>query len=107
MIKLFLPYNKTILKVNLAFSILLTILSGLLFFFAKSSHSFTHRLLQYYVVWVLTGGFLLAVYYFEISRKNEYYFYFNLGIGKIRLIFLAYCLNVIFVLPLIFVLLYV
>jgi hypothetical protein len=55
----------------------------------------------------MTGGFFLSAYYFEITRKNEYYFYYNLGISKVRLWLLTYSLHLIFILPLLYVLQYV
>jgi hypothetical protein len=55
----------------------------------------------------MTGGFFLSAYYFEITRKNEYYFYYNLGISKVRLWLLTYLLHLIFILPLLYVLQYV
>jgi len=55
----------------------------------------------------MTGGFFLSAYYFEITRKNEYYFYYNLGISKVKLLLLTYSLHLIFILPLLFILQYV
>lgn len=55
----------------------------------------------------MTGGFLISAYYFEITKKNEYYFYYNLGLSKIRLLLVAYVLHVISVLPLLLILQYV
>ena len=51
----------------------------------------------------MTGGFLLSAFYFEITRRNEYYFYYNLGLSKIKLIMSAYFLNFIIVVPLLFI----
>ena len=101
MIRLFLPYNKTILKTNIIFSIFLTMLSSLLFFARPSSHSPTYIIMNSFVVWIMTGGFLLSALYFEITRKNEYYFYYNLGLSKIKLLLTAYLLNFLLVIPII------
>ena len=41
-----------------------------------------------YIVYIrccMFGGPLLCIFYKEMSRKNEYYFYFNRGISKISL----------------------
>jgi hypothetical protein len=56
---------------------------------------------------MMTGGFLLSAFYFEITRKNEYYFYYNLGLSKIKLLSIAYLLNFLFVIPIIYILQYV
>jgi hypothetical protein len=107
MTRLLLPYNKTILKLNVVFSIVLTFLSCLLFLSKKSSHSLLYIIIAFYVFWIMTGGFFLSAYYFEITRKNEYYFYYNLGISKVKLLLFTYSLHVIFILPLLFILQYV
>lgn len=55
----------------------------------------------------MTGGFMLSAFYFELTKKKEYYFYYNLGMSKSRLIFNAYLLSFITVVPLIFLMQYV
>jgi hypothetical protein len=107
MTRLLLPYNKTILKLNIVFSIVLTFLSSLAFLSKKSSHSPAFLIIALYTFWIMTGGFFLSAYYFEITRKNEYYFYYNLGISKIKLLLLAFSLHILFILPFLYVLLYV
>jgi hypothetical protein len=107
MIRLFLPYNKTILKTNIVLSIFLTMLSSLLFLARPSTHTPTYIVFYIFIVWILTGGFLLSAFYFDISRKNEYYFYYNLGLSKIRLLFNAYLLNSLFIIPFLYILQYV
>lgn len=107
MTRLFLPYNMTILKTNIILSIVLTFISGLVFLTKESTYSPIYLTIAYYVFWIMTGGFLLSVFYFEISRKNEYYFYYNLGIGKIKLLLITYALHMIFIIPLLFILQYV
>lgn len=107
MIRLFLPYNKTILKTNIVFSIFLTLLSGLLFLTKTSPHSPAYIIIFSFIVWIMTGGFLLSAFYFEISRKNEYYFYYNMGLSKFKLFLAAYLLNFLFVIPIIYILRYV
>ena len=107
MTRLLLPYNKTILKLNIIFSLVLTFLSSLLFLSKKSSHSPIFLIIAFYAFWIISGGFFLSAYYFEITRKNEYYFYYNLGISKIKLLLLTYSLHIIFILPLLYILQYV
>ncbi len=106
MTRLLLPYNKTILKLNIVFSTVLTFLSYLLLS-KESSHSPMFLVISAFAFWIMTGGFLLSAYYFEISRKNEYYFYYNMGISKIKLLILTYTLHLIFILPLLYILQYV
>ena len=43
---------------------------------------------------ILTGAFLLALFFYEQRYQNQYYFYHNLGINKIGLIVGSYLLNV-------------
>lgn len=113
--KILLPYNKTILKINLIFSTILSIISALII---KSTSNLVgikdkepqltlHTFLWYYIIWLITGGFFLSAYYFEIARKNEYYFYYNLGLSKTRLILFTYTLHIIIILPLLYILQYV
>jgi hypothetical protein len=106
-IRLFLPYNKTILKTNIIFSLFLTLLSSVILLSMPSTHSATYLILRSYVVWILTGGFLLSAFYFEITRKNEFYFYYNLGLSKVKLLFSAYLLSIVAVIPILFIMLYV
>jgi len=46
-----------------------------------------------------SGGFLLGILFFEIARKQEYYFYYNLGISKLRLVLISYLFNLVIILP--------
>lgn len=122
MTKLFLPYNKTILKGNIIFSVFLTILSALIVLAKQSvqsqilvgiteaqppKHSIVWLFIFIYTVWIMTGGFLLSAYYFEITRRNEYYFYYNLGLSKISLLLYTYTLHIIFIVPFLILLNYV
>jgi hypothetical protein len=72
-----------------------------------SPHSPGHIIILIYTIWILTGGFLFSIFFYEMRKKNEYYFYYNLGISKLRLILGAYLLNFIIVIPLLIVLYYV
>jgi hypothetical protein len=82
-------------------------LSSLVFLARPSPHSPAYIIIYSFVVWIMTGGFLLSAFYFEISRRNEYYFYYNLGLSKIKLLLTAYLLNFLFVIPVIYILQYV
>jgi hypothetical protein len=67
MATLLLPYNKTILKLNVIFSsILALIASGVIEIISDSAglvdkdpQSPLHLLIWYYIVWLMTGGFFL------------------------------------------------
>jgi hypothetical protein len=112
---LFLPYNLTVLKLNIIYSIVLTIFSGIFLGYFNEillnapppGKSLIFRMLLSFVIWLLTGGFFLAAYYFEVARKNEYYFYYNIGLSKLKLLFVAWLLHLILVVPLIYILSYV
>jgi hypothetical protein len=107
MIRLFSPYNLTILKMNIIFSFMLTFLSSLLLLALPSSHSMAYLLICLFIVWIMTGGFFLSALYYEWARGNEYYFYYNLGISKFKLILISYLFHFVFVIPFIIVLRYV
>ena len=107
MTRLLLPYNKSILKTNIALSVILTLLSAMVFLAKESPHSPLYLVIFLYVFWLMTGGFLMSAFYFNISRKNEYYFYYNLGLSKLKLLLFTYALHAILILPLIVILQYV
>jgi hypothetical protein len=107
MIRPYILYFKTILKTNALVSIPLTILFALPSLSGSTLHSLFYLGISSYIVWLMTGGFLLSLLYFHFSRKNEYYFYYNLGISKMKLILLTYSLHLIFIAPLLYILQYV
>lgn len=41
---------------------------------------------------LLTLGYALSLYLFEVRYANQYFFYFNLGLGKIKLF--AFCFGI-------------
>ncbi|MFY0652914.1 MAG: hypothetical protein JXQ96_12805 [Cyclobacteriaceae bacterium] len=71
----FLHFYKRIQSFNISFSLAMSILGlgvGL---------EFWHTV---FTTW-LTAGFLLSIFFFEFLRKNEYYFYFNKGLSRLKL----------------------
>jgi hypothetical protein len=103
---LFLPINKSILKLNIIFSASFAFLFSVM----ALSHLIKYVILLFilvFVISILSAGFFLSVFFFELSRKNEYYFYYNLGLSKIKLLFLTYLLHIIFILPFLIILYYV
>jgi hypothetical protein len=107
MINLYLLFNKSILKTNVTVSVLLTILSLLVSFDQKIEQSVIFILISSFVVWIMTGGFLLSLFYHHLSRKNEYYFYFNLGLTRLKLIGAAYLIHFVLITPFLVILYYV
>lgn len=107
MIRLYLLYNKSILKTNLIFSILFTILKVVLTLEKTIDHFPYSIALNSFIVSILTGGFFLSILYFQVSKKNEYYFYFNLGLSQVKLIGIAYLFHIILITPLLIIRSYV
>ena len=103
MIKKYLPFSLLVLKINLLVSLLTTFLA---FTFAPLGIT-TNRLLYWFLVSFLSGGFLLGVLYYEISRNKEYYFFYNLGISKPKLILATYLFHLIIALSVLIVTYYV
>lgn len=44
-------------------------------------------------VMLMTGGSLLSIWYKDLSRKNDYYFYYNRGLGKGQLMLFTVLMN--------------
>jgi len=96
MIRKTLPYCLFVFKLDLLISLLTTFISAPL-----SPEGITFDLLSYFfILSYLSGGFLLGILYFEFARKQEYYFYYNLGISKLRLILTSYLFNLVLSMPL-------
>jgi ABC-type Na+ efflux pump permease subunit len=70
-------FHKSTLLINWAFSIALSLMSSPLMI----------------PIMTISGGPFISLLYREISRKNEYYFYYNRGITKIRLIVISMVFN--------------
>ena len=84
MIALFL-YYKQLHSFNVPFSIL----AGLLSMGSGMSFQFG------FFVSILTFGLLLSLYFYEIRYSHRYYFYYNLGLSKVRLIAYVSAINVV------------
>jgi len=75
-------YFKSTLVLNLASSVLFA------FFINSFLKTLPIPIPSFPVIYIrclMTGGLLLCFIYKEISRKNEYYFYYNRGITKLSL----------------------
>lgn len=42
---------------------------------------------------LLTGGYLLSLYFYELRNKKRYYFYYNKGYSKLRLMLYCFLIN--------------
>lgn len=42
----------------------------------------------------LTAGYLLSIFFFELSRKNQKYFFYNQGLTDLNLYFTATVFNI-------------
>jgi uncharacterized membrane protein len=96
MIKPYLVYNNQIIKLSLFVSLLVTFLAVML---NQKEITFS-GLIRTFLIGFLTGGFLSGVLFYNMFRKKEYYFFYNLGISKLRLILVSYLFHLVISLPL-------
>lgn len=80
-------YWKSIQGFNFFFSLLVGLL-GLVGAVNKAEAFLTTFLISFF-----TGGYLLSLFFFELRHKQQYYFYYNKGFSKTRLILLSYLLG--------------
>lgn len=104
MISLYLLYFKSILKSNIILSFLFTISSIIYFNIGNNLGSLVEYALRCFIIAIMTGGFLFGVYYFEITRKSEYYFYYNVGLTKAKLLLTAYLFHLVVIIPFLIIL---
>jgi len=83
--KLILLYYKEILSFNLPFSLIMGTLS------LTTENGF----FQGFLLSFMTGGFLLSLYFYEKRYKARYYFYFNKGFSRYKLIAYVYGVNMV------------
>jgi hypothetical protein len=81
-VKLHWEYFKSTLVLNLSSSVLISFIVCIAL---KSLPDAAPPLYVIYIRCCMFGGPLLCLFYKEMSRKNEYYFYFNRGISKLSL----------------------
>ncbi|MBC5773998.1 hypothetical protein H8S95_07975 [Pontibacter sp. KCTC 32443] len=86
--KPYLIYYRSLMSFALPFSLLSGIVS--LAFSANKLIGFINA----FSVSILTGSFLLALFFYEQRYQNQYYFYHNLGISKVGLIVGSCLLNI-------------
>ena len=102
MIKPYLIYNNQIIKLSLFVSLLATFLIGPL----DPNGITISGLIRTFLIGFLTVGFLSGVLFFKMFRNKEYYFFYNLGISKLKLIIVSYSFHLIISLPLFIIALY-
>lgn len=123
MFRLYLLFNKAIIRYNLLFTFLFSLFLWPLMLKEDIVRSVTSGLTSDYFgytvsavglafirsfMWsFLTGGFLVAVLFYESRHKNEYYFYNNLGLTKFRLLIMSYLLHFGVSIPLLYILYHV
>lgn len=73
-------FYKSTLLINWVFSVAISVLVYPLFLFVLP-------------ISIMTGGPIISIFYKEVSRKHEYYFYYNRGITKVHLLVTTFLLN--------------
>jgi len=86
-IKSILFYYYQLSIVNIAISLIAAAASYLIL------KEFAAAFVQFYLLY----GFIIAFLVFEVRNKNSYYFYYNLGLSKIAMIFVSVVINIIVV----------
>lgn len=81
-----LHYFRSTQRFNVLFSVVTAI-----FAYVGADRSI-HAFLNTFWVSLFTGGFLLALFLYDLRYKRQYYFYYNKGFSKLRLILLSYLL---------------
>lgn len=46
-----------------------------------------------FLISFFTGGYLLALFFYELRSRQQYYFYYNRGFSRLRLILFSYLLG--------------
>lgn len=85
-VRIVLNYYKDIQVVNIPISLAAGLVGSVEGMFLKS-----------FVISFLTAGFLAGVYFFNSTKKAQYYFYYNKGLSKTKLILYTYLINVLIV----------
>ena len=99
MIRKFLPYFSPVFTINLVVSIIATFFASVLVILMPEKEITISSVLFSFITSFITGGYLLGIIYFELAREKEYYFYYNLGITKTRLIIMTYLFHLILMIP--------
>jgi hypothetical protein len=90
MIKAYLPFCFHVLRFSALLSIVSTLISSVIALNGLSAN----QILYLFIISFLSGGFLLGFLRFELGHNRDYYFYYNLGITKPKLILFAYSIHI-------------
>ena len=82
-LRLFTVFYKSTLTLSVLFSVTVAVFGGSLGFITAFGIAF------------MTGGWVLSLYYKEITHKNEYVYYQNMGITKSTLVVSCILMNII------------
>ncbi len=80
-------YYKDIHRFNLPFSILLGVLGVFI------GEDKVNGFFSYFFLTLLTGGFVLSLFFYQLMYANQYYFYYNRGLSKLKLISISFGVN--------------
>lgn len=105
-IRKFLPYFSPVLTINMIISIIATFFATALGKLMLEKEITISGVFISFITSFITGGYLLGILYFELVRKKEYYFYYNLGVTKARLIIMTYLFHLILMIPVFIIALY-
>ena len=83
-------YYKSLHHFNIPFSVVLG-------FFNTLYGGNTDGFLRTFTISLITGGFLLSVFFYGLRYENRYYFYYNKGYSKWQLIGYSYGMDVVVV----------
>jgi len=104
MLKKFLPHFYPVLLINIIASPIATFIYLVMVKSFSNGYEITlSSILARFSINFLSVGFLLGIIFYDISRKNEYYFYHNLGISKLRLILTDFLFHIVIVIPILIV----
>ena len=85
--KILFHYYKSLHAFNIPFSLLMG-------FFGTLGDNGLNGFLLTFTISLFSGGFGLALYFYGRKYNNSYYFYYNKGFSKMKLIGLSYGINV-------------
>jgi len=93
-VKLYWQFYKSTLIINLASSVLLAFIVKSAANISIDSKIAETPLSIIYIKCCMFGGPFICFYYNELSKKNEYYFYYNKGISKLSLYIVTFSIYI-------------
>ncbi|MTI32555.1 hypothetical protein [Xanthovirga aplysinae] len=89
MLKIVLHFYKDLQKFNLPFSLFV----GFLGVMASNETSIIDNYFTAFSLSLLSGGFALSLFFYELRFKENYYFYLNRGLSRFELYISVFGLN--------------